>query len=173
MPAKILIGTAGCSDPGFVRDWYPPRLRASERLPFYAQQFETVELNSSFYAISEQCLVEKWNRVTPPEFVFDVKLHKLFSRHYCELKMLPPDLQRLAKTTAKNRVIQPHLGSLIVDFVYNFGLSRRTSNLGLNPQGAQGVRLTIIGTKAAAPLRLSGQKGEDSESHISRVGFFL
>jgi uncharacterized protein YecE (DUF72 family) len=74
--------------------------------PFYAQRFEMVELNSSFYAIPEQCLVEKWNRITPSGFVFNVKLHELFSRHYCERKMVPPDLQRLAKATAKNRVIR-------------------------------------------------------------------
>jgi uncharacterized protein YecE (DUF72 family) len=105
MPARILVGTASWSDPGFVKDWYPPGLRTSERLAFYAQRFEMVELNSSFYAIPDQRLVAQWNRVTPADFVFDVKLHKLLSRHSCELKMLPKEIQRIAKTTMKNRVI--------------------------------------------------------------------
>jgi len=43
--------------------------------------------------------------VTPPDFVFNVKLHKLLSRHSCEKKMLPTDLQKLAKPHRAGRVI--------------------------------------------------------------------
>jgi uncharacterized protein YecE (DUF72 family) len=105
MSGKILIGTASWSDPEFVRDWYPPGLRPSERLPYYAQRFEVVELNSSFYSIPEPRLAEQWARITPAGFTFNVKLHKLLSRHSCELKMLPKELQPLARTTGRNRVL--------------------------------------------------------------------
>ncbi|MEA3189337.1 MAG: hypothetical protein QOD99_3167 [Chthoniobacter sp.] len=105
MSAKILIGTASWSDPEFVRDWYPRGLPASERLRFYAQQFDMVELNSSFYGIPQRRQVEQWIPVTPPGFVFNVKLHKLLSRHSCEKKMLPVDLQKAARTTPNDRVI--------------------------------------------------------------------
>src|SRR4051812_46331423 len=89
MAARILVGTASWSDPGCVEDWYPRGLRPSERLPYYAQRFEMVELNSSFYSIPEPRLSEQWAAITPAGFVFNVKLHKLLSRHACELKMLP------------------------------------------------------------------------------------
>lgn len=114
--SKVLIGTASWSDPEFVRDWYPKGLRAAERLPYYAERFQMVELNSSFYAIPTPKLAEQWARSTPDGFTFDVKLHQLLSRHSCQLKMLPKDLQRLAKTTGKGRVVlEPELERAAVE----------------------------------------------------------
>jgi uncharacterized protein YecE (DUF72 family) len=103
--AKVLIGTASWSDPEFVRDWYPKGLRAADRLPYYAERFDLVELNSSFYAIPEAKVAEQWVRATPARFLFDVKLHQLLSRHSCQLKMLPKSLQRVATTMGKGRVV--------------------------------------------------------------------
>ena len=97
------MGTASWSDPGFVERWYPPKMPAVERLPWYAQHFELVEVNSSFYAIPERRMVERWCRSTPDEFTFDVKVHKLLSRHSAELKSLPPNLQRAVEADAKGR----------------------------------------------------------------------
>ncbi len=105
MAAKILVGTASWSDPEFLRDWYPHGLSAGERLGYYAKRFEMVELNSSFYSIPAIRLVEQWTHGTPRGFLFDVKLHKLLSRHSCEIKMLPRDLRHLAKTNEKGRVL--------------------------------------------------------------------
>ena len=51
---RILVGTSSWADPGFVKEWYPPKMPARERLPWYAQRFEAVELNSSFYAIPDR-----------------------------------------------------------------------------------------------------------------------
>ena len=47
----IRIGTSSWADPEFVRDWYPPKLPAPARLGWYAQHFDYVEVNSTFYAI--------------------------------------------------------------------------------------------------------------------------
>ena len=46
--SKILVGTASWSDPGFVEHWYPKKMPAGDRLAWYAQHFEMVEVNSSF-----------------------------------------------------------------------------------------------------------------------------
>src|SRR4051794_12854807 len=70
---------------------------AGERLPWYAERFEAVELNSSFYAIPDPGVVGRWARVTPDGFTFDVKLHRLLSRHAATLDSLPPDLRGRAK----------------------------------------------------------------------------
>ena len=56
-----------------MKEWYPPKLPAKERLPWYARHFELVELNSSFYAIPDRNTVHGWVEVTPPAFRFDVK----------------------------------------------------------------------------------------------------
>ncbi|HEX3818509.1 MAG TPA: DUF72 domain-containing protein [Chthoniobacterales bacterium] len=102
---RIRIGTASWSDPGFVERWYPPRLAAAERLSWYAQHFDLVEVNSSFYAVPAVRLVERWARATPDDFIFDVKVHRLLSRHAATAKTLPPALQRLAQVDAKGKVV--------------------------------------------------------------------
>ena len=104
MSGKILVGTASWSDPGFVERWYPKKLPAGERLPWYAQHFDLVEINSTFYSAPEPRMVERWCAATPGNFTFDVKLHQLFSFHSTPAKLLPPDLQQLAETDAKGKV---------------------------------------------------------------------
>jgi uncharacterized protein YecE (DUF72 family) len=104
MKGRIIVGTSSWADPGFVEEWYPPGMAAKDRLPWYAERFETVEVNSSFYAIPEQRTVARWAEVTPEDFVFDYKLHKALSRHSAELQSLPPDLRDGVDTTARGRV---------------------------------------------------------------------
>ena len=77
---------------------------AGDRLAWYAQHFEMVEVNSTFYAVPDAPMVERWCRSTPSGFTFDVKLHQLLSRHSTNVKLLPPALQRGAEVDAKGRV---------------------------------------------------------------------
>ena len=77
---------------------------AHERLGWYAQHFEMVEVNSTFYSVPDGRTVERWCAVTPNGFVFDVKLHQLFSLHSTRAKLLPPDLQDRVETDAKGNV---------------------------------------------------------------------
>jgi uncharacterized protein YecE (DUF72 family) len=101
---KILVGTASWSDPGFVKRWYPKKMPAGDRLQWYAQHFDMVEVNSTFYSVPEPRTVERWCAATPNDFTFDVKLHQLFSFHSTPSKFLPPNLQRHVKTDAKGKV---------------------------------------------------------------------
>ena len=105
MAGRILVGTSSWADPGFVKEWYPPRLAAKERLPFYAQRFEAVELNSSFYAIPDRNAVRGWVDSTPEDFLFDVKVHRALSRHSAPIDSLPPDLRDEVKTNQRGRVL--------------------------------------------------------------------
>jgi uncharacterized protein YecE (DUF72 family) len=102
--SKILVGTASWSDPGFVEKWYPRKMPAAERLGWYAEHFEMVEVNSTFYSVPDVRMVERWSASTPDQFTFDVKLHQLFSFHSTPAKLLPPDLQRRAKIDEKGKV---------------------------------------------------------------------
>jgi uncharacterized protein YecE (DUF72 family) len=77
---------------------------AGERLSWYAQHFELVEVNSTFYSVPEPRMAERWCAATPNDFTFDVKLHQLFSFHSTPAKLLPPELQRRAETDAKGNV---------------------------------------------------------------------
>jgi uncharacterized protein YecE (DUF72 family) len=102
---SIIVGTSSWADPGFVEHWYPKGLPSKERLPFYAERFEAVELNSSFYAIPAESTVEGWAKATPDGFRFDVKLHRLLSRHSSQLKELPADLRDEVETNERGRVL--------------------------------------------------------------------
>jgi uncharacterized protein YecE (DUF72 family) len=114
--SKILVGTASWSDPGFVEHWYPKKMPAGERLAWYAQHFEMVEVNSSFYSVPDPRLVERWCRSTPNGFLFDVKLHQLLSRHSANVKLLPPALQKQAEADARGRVrLTPETEAAMID----------------------------------------------------------
>ena len=102
---RILVGTSSWADPGFVKEWYPPKMPARDRLPYYAQRFEAVELNSSFYAIPDRNVVDGWVRATPDDFVFDIKAHRALSRHAAPIDSLPPDLRDDVRTNERGRVI--------------------------------------------------------------------
>jgi len=101
---KIFVGTASWSDPGFIERWYPKKMPDGERLGWYAQHFDMVEVNSTFYSVPDPRMVERWCATTPDDFTFDVKLHQLFSFHSTPAKLLPPDLQKLAEANAKGIV---------------------------------------------------------------------
>jgi uncharacterized protein YecE (DUF72 family) len=116
MAGKILVGTSSWADPGFVKEWYPPRMPSRERLPWYAQHFEYVELNSSFYAVPDRNTVHKWVEDTPDGFVFDVKAHRLLSRHAAPVESLPPELRDQADTTGRGRVrLTPELETALAE----------------------------------------------------------
>ncbi|MGH2783018.1 MAG: DUF72 domain-containing protein [Thermoleophilaceae bacterium] len=104
MAGRIMVGTSSWADQGFVKEWYPPKLAARERLPWYAERFEAVELNSSFYAIPDRTTVHKWVDDTPDGFVFDVKVHRALSRHAAPLDSLPPDLRDGVEVAGRGRV---------------------------------------------------------------------
>jgi uncharacterized protein YecE (DUF72 family) len=104
MAGRIVVGTSSWADPGFVEEWYPPGLPARDRLPWYAERFEAVEVNSTFYALPGGTTVERWAAATPERFEFDVKLHRLLSRHAAPLDSLPPDLREGAQTVKGGRV---------------------------------------------------------------------
>jgi uncharacterized protein YecE (DUF72 family) len=116
MAGRILVGTSSWADPGFVKEWYPPKLAARERLPWYAQRFEAVELNSSFYAIPDRTSVHKWVEDTPDGFVFDVKVHRALSRHAAPLDSLPPEMRDGVTTTGRGRVrLTPELETALAE----------------------------------------------------------
>ncbi|HVS28656.1 MAG TPA: DUF72 domain-containing protein [Solirubrobacteraceae bacterium] len=118
MAARIVIGTCSWADAGFVADWYPKGLPAAQRLPFYAERFEGVEINSSFYAVPERAQAQHWAQVTPAGFSFDVKLHRLLSRHAAALDSLPPELRDEARTNERGRVqLTPELERGVLDRV--------------------------------------------------------
>src|SRR3712207_2760436 len=108
-------------------------MAAAARLPWYAQHFEMVEVNSTFYSVPDPRMVERWIHSTPDGFTFDVKLHQLLSRHSTAAKMLPPALQRTAEVDAKGKVrLTPEIEEAVArEFLKPVELLRSAGKLGV------------------------------------------
>jgi uncharacterized protein YecE (DUF72 family) len=73
MVAPIHIGTSGWSYAHWENVLYPVGLPASKRLDWYVGNFDTVELNASFYRWPRDTTFAGWQRRLPPGFLMSVK----------------------------------------------------------------------------------------------------
>jgi uncharacterized protein YecE (DUF72 family) len=105
--AEIRIGTCSWADEALSKHWYPKGLPAGERLAHYAQHFDTVEVDSTYYRLPGEEMVRRWAERTPDGFVMHVKAFGLMTRHPVKLEALPPDLRDDAPTDDKGRVELP------------------------------------------------------------------
>lgn len=85
MACDIRIGTSGFHYKHWKGTLYPAKMPASAMLHFYAQRFDTVELNNSFYRLPTATAFECWRDATPAGFVFAVKASR-FITHNKKLK---------------------------------------------------------------------------------------
>ena len=128
---KIFVGTASWTDPGFVEHWFPRGMAAASRLSWYAQHFEMVEVNSTFYSVPDPRMVERWCGNTPSSFTFHIKLHRLLSRHSTPAKLLPAHLRKVGASGEAKAKLTPALESAIVEeFLPSFAILRSRGKLG-------------------------------------------
>ncbi len=76
---KKYIGCSGFYYNHWKGPFYPKNLSKSKWLPFYAEHFNTVELNNTFYRMPEERAVKNWYAMTPENFVFAVKGYRFIS----------------------------------------------------------------------------------------------
>ncbi|MFN0155463.1 MAG: DUF72 domain-containing protein [Gaiella sp.] len=82
MPATVRIGTCSWADKGLLAAWYPRGVSSAEaRLRYYAERFDTVEVDSPFYALPDPDVTGRWARRTPDDFVFHVKAGAAMTGH--------------------------------------------------------------------------------------------
>lgn len=74
MAASFRIGTQGWNYQDWVGPFYPGRTRPADYLSIYSRAFDTVEVDSTFYAIPAASTVRAWAERTPPGFTFAVKM---------------------------------------------------------------------------------------------------
>jgi Uncharacterized conserved protein len=75
----IRIGCGSWTDDAYTGVLYPAQHKKTDRLRLYAQRFDRIELNSSYYNIPSAKTTAGWVGQTPGGFLFDVKLHRDFS----------------------------------------------------------------------------------------------
>ncbi|MFQ6047576.1 MAG: DUF72 domain-containing protein [Gemmatimonadales bacterium] len=66
--SHIHLGTSGWTYDDWTGPFYPENVKGPERLSFYAERFDTVEVNATFYRLPFRGMITGWNRRLPPEF---------------------------------------------------------------------------------------------------------
>jgi len=96
--AKVYVGTSGFSYPHWGKGvFYPQDLPQREWFLYYVKQFDTVELNVSFYRLPKKETFAGWRKKAGRKFVFSVK----GSRYITHIKRLK-DCQKPVKTFFQN-----------------------------------------------------------------------
>lgn len=83
--SSIRVGCSGWQYPHWRGDFYPAELPVRLWFDHYARQFDTVEINNTFYRLAEAQTFRSWRARAPKGFVFAVKASR-FLTHMKKLK---------------------------------------------------------------------------------------
>ena len=96
--------------------FYPPEVRPADQLAFYAAEFDTVELNNSFYRQPARARFEAWAGTVPDGFLFAVK----GSRYVTHIKRLVVEQEAVDRVVDSARGLGNHLGPILFQLQSNF-----------------------------------------------------
>lgn len=82
---QIRIGTSGWHYKHWIGRYYPEDIKPAEMLDYYLRDFDTVELNNTFYHLPKETSFERWRKSVPAKFLFAVKGSR-FMTHMIKLK---------------------------------------------------------------------------------------
>ncbi|HEX3629285.1 MAG TPA: DUF72 domain-containing protein [Candidatus Dormibacteraeota bacterium] len=118
MAGQIRIGCSGWSYPHWRKQFYPEKLPAREHFAYYAQHFDTVELNNSFYRQPTIERFQAWRAQAPPGFLFAVK----GSRYVTHIKRLAVEQQSIDMVVEPALGLGEKLGPILFQLQANFRL---------------------------------------------------
>jgi uncharacterized protein YecE (DUF72 family) len=98
------VGLCAWQDKSMLEEghFYPIKsMRAEERLWWYSQFFDCVEVNSTFYAPLAADNAVRWVKRTPEGFLFSVKAYALLTGHHLDAARLPDALRSLLPSSAR------------------------------------------------------------------------
>jgi uncharacterized protein YecE (DUF72 family) len=116
MAGRLFLGTSGYVYGHWRSVFYPPRLPQRAWLPFYAEHFDTVELNNSFYRLPSKAAFRAWRAAVPEDFVFAVKA----SRFLTHLKRLRAPTAPLDRFFRRVKPLGPTLGPVLFQLPAQF-----------------------------------------------------
>lgn len=131
-PAQVRVGCQGWNYEDWVSGaggslpiFYPRGTRAPEMLEIYARAFETVEVDSTFYAIPSAQTVSAWARRTPEGFTFSLKLPQEIT-HTRALKS--GSLILLEEFSERVRLLGRRLGVILIQMPPQFELTTENAH---------------------------------------------
>ncbi|MEA2426196.1 MAG: hypothetical protein QOH13_2606 [Thermoleophilaceae bacterium] len=116
---RVLIGCSGWNYADWRGPFYPERGCPTSRwLEFYAREFPTVEINSTFYRLASRNAVARWLTQTPEDFVFAPKI----SRYITHMKRLTDMEQAVDRFYERIEPLaeSPKLGPVLWQLPENF-----------------------------------------------------
>ena len=108
-PGAVRVGTSGWIYRHWRGSFYPERLPVRRWLAYYAERFDTVEVNNSFYRLPSEATFAAWAQQAPLGFLFAIKA----SRYLTHMKKLKDPEQPLANVLGRARLLGPHLGPVL------------------------------------------------------------
>jgi len=132
------LGTSGWQYAHWRSTFYPRGVAQAHWLEFYADRFDTVELNNSFYMLPREEVFAGWARRTPPGFVFAVKA----SRYLTHVKKLSDPAEPVERFMQRAAVLGDKLGPVLLQLppTLQEATDRLDEVLALFPRG---VRLAV------------------------------
>ena len=106
----LYVGTSGWQYRHWKLTFYPKEVRQRDWLRYFAERFQTVEVNNSFYNLPEASSFERWREETPDDFVLAVKM----SRYLTHLKRLKDPEEPVARFMERARHLGPKLGPVLI-----------------------------------------------------------
>jgi uncharacterized protein YecE (DUF72 family) len=103
----VRIGTCSWADEALSKYFYPPKFPSKERLAYYAEHFDTVEVDSTYYRLPSESMVQGWADRTPDNFTMHIKAFGLMTRHPVKIEVLPEDLRDAMPVDDRGRVDRP------------------------------------------------------------------
>jgi len=107
---KLHIGTSGYQYNDWRGRFYPKDLPKSEWFAHYAEHFEAVELNATFYRLPEAATFERWRNAAPKGFCYALK----FSRYGTHMKRLKDASDTIGLFVERADLLGPTLGPILV-----------------------------------------------------------
>jgi uncharacterized protein YecE (DUF72 family) len=118
MTSPVHVGCSGWVYPHWREIFYPKGVPQRAWLTYYAEHFDTVEINNTFYRLPRQSAVEGWAEQSPAGFTFAVKVSRYMS-HVKRLTMVEAGLKRLYEPL-QPLVSSGKVGPLLWQFPANF-----------------------------------------------------
>jgi uncharacterized protein YecE (DUF72 family) len=106
---RAWVGCSGWQSQHWRGDFYPADLPVSKWFDYYAQRFDTVEVNNTFYRLPERATFAAWRRRAPQRFIFAVKA----SRFLTHMKKLRDPEEPIVRLFMRLRGLGKHLGPVL------------------------------------------------------------
>src|SRR6266852_6974862 len=110
----ILLGTSAFTAAGWQGSFYPAGMKPTNFLTYYATQFGTVEVDSTFYRTPSVSTVNGWYEKTPPDFVFAAKVPQVITHE----KVLVDCEAEFDEFIGRMDLLDDKLGPLLLQFPY-------------------------------------------------------